>query len=184
MSYRTSIPFGAAAQKEGTKTDTRPIPVADGWAGADMRVSPLFNLCWRNNGLTDQRTNRPTDGQSVSATKKNKEDCKIGTLLISFVLVNYGRTDTARCRVTSTFWKGNLIHSFVCATRSAHSFCCFPLHYARFSHLLRSWARSLTQLTLLILAWNSWMCVPAVNAISGHDTVRWEQRRLRLEDSF
>ena len=26
-----------------TRPDTRPIPVADGWAGAEMRVYPLFN---------------------------------------------------------------------------------------------------------------------------------------------
>ena len=32
--------------------DTRPIPVADGWAGAEMRVFPLFN------SIT---TDRPTD---------------------------------------------------------------------------------------------------------------------------
>ena len=51
-----------------TRPDTRP-PVVDGWAGAEMRVFPLFN--------SDQRTDRQTDGQSllkscVSATKKKK----------------------------------------------------------------------------------------------------------------
>ena len=37
-----------------TRPDTRP-PVADGWAGADMRVYPLFDSC--------PQTNRPTDGR-------------------------------------------------------------------------------------------------------------------------
>ena len=28
-----------------SRPDTQPTPVADGWAGADMRVFPLFNSC-------------------------------------------------------------------------------------------------------------------------------------------
>ena len=53
-----------------TRPDTRP-PVADGWAGAEMRVFPLFD--W---SVTDRPTDRPMDGQSllqscVSATKKD-----------------------------------------------------------------------------------------------------------------
>ena len=51
-----------------------------------------------------------------------------------------------------------------CTTHSAHSFCSIPLHYARFSHLC-SWAPSLFYVSL-----NSLMCVPAVNAINGHDS--------------
>ena len=47
-----------------TRPDTRPIPVADGWAGAEMRVVTLFDSCsrtdGRTDGLTDQRTNGPT----------------------------------------------------------------------------------------------------------------------------
>ena len=39
-----------------TRPDTQP-PVADGWAGADMRVFPLFDSI-----ITDQRTDGPTDG--------------------------------------------------------------------------------------------------------------------------
>ena len=31
-------------ETEETRPDTRP-PVADGWAGADMRIFPLFDLC-------------------------------------------------------------------------------------------------------------------------------------------
>ena len=71
--------------------------VADGWAGAanplftpntppntlsntknfKTLVFPLFDLCSRTNGLTDQRTDEPTGGQSllqsfVSATEKVK----------------------------------------------------------------------------------------------------------------
>ena len=35
-----------------TRPDTRP-PVADGWAGAEMRVSLLFDSCPRTDGRTD-----------------------------------------------------------------------------------------------------------------------------------
>ena len=38
-----------------TRPDTRP-PVADGWAGAEMRVFPLFH-----SSVTDRPTNQPTD---------------------------------------------------------------------------------------------------------------------------
>ena len=39
-----------------TRPDTRPIPVADGWAGAEMRVFTVSNLI-----TTDQRTDRRMD---------------------------------------------------------------------------------------------------------------------------
>ena len=42
-----------------TRPDTRPVPVADGWAGAEMRVFPLFD-----SSVTDQRTDGPTDGRT------------------------------------------------------------------------------------------------------------------------
>ena len=45
--------------KKKKKTDTRPVPVADGWAGAKMRVSPLSQLDDLN-GETNRRTNRQT----------------------------------------------------------------------------------------------------------------------------
>ena len=38
-----------------TRPDTQP-PVADGWAGAEMRVLPLFDSCLRTDGWTDRRT--------------------------------------------------------------------------------------------------------------------------------
>ena len=41
-----------------TRPDTRP-PVADGWAGAEMRVLPLFN-----SSVTDRPTDGPTDGRT------------------------------------------------------------------------------------------------------------------------
>ena len=41
-----------------TRPDTRPS-VADGWAGAEIRVFPLFN-----SSVTDQPTDRPTDGRT------------------------------------------------------------------------------------------------------------------------
>ena len=48
--------------------DTWPIPVADGWAGADMRVFPLLTCA---EGPTDRQTDQLTDRQGcVSATEK------------------------------------------------------------------------------------------------------------------
>ena len=46
-----------------TRPDTRPIPVADGWAGAEMRVFPLFD-----SSVTDRRTDGPTDGRTDKAS--------------------------------------------------------------------------------------------------------------------
>ena len=55
-----AYPYVTAAGKcKKTRPDTRPIPVADGWAGAKMRVFPLFN-----SSAMDQPTNRPTDGRT------------------------------------------------------------------------------------------------------------------------
>ena len=48
--------------------DTRPIPVADGWAGAEMRIFPLFN-----SSVTDRRTDRQTDGQTDGRTDKRTD---------------------------------------------------------------------------------------------------------------
>ena len=49
---------------EIARPHTRPIPVVDGWAGAEMRVFTLSNSI-----TTDQPTNQPTDrrtdGQSL-----------------------------------------------------------------------------------------------------------------------
>ena len=45
-----------------TRPDTRP-PVADGWAGAEMRVFPLFN-----SSVTDQRTGQRTNQQTSQRT--------------------------------------------------------------------------------------------------------------------
>ena len=42
-----------------TRPETRPR-VADGWAGVDMRVYPLFDLCWRTDGPMDGRTDGRT----------------------------------------------------------------------------------------------------------------------------
>ena len=41
-----------------TRPDTRPIPVADGWAGAKMRVFTLFDSCLRSDGRTDKGSYR------------------------------------------------------------------------------------------------------------------------------
>ena len=37
-----------------TRPDTRPIPVADGWAGAEMRVFTLSNSIAMTDGRTDK----------------------------------------------------------------------------------------------------------------------------------
>ena len=50
-----------------TRPDTRPISVADGWAGAEMLVFPLFYSSVTDqpiNQPTNQPTNRPTDGRT------------------------------------------------------------------------------------------------------------------------
>merc|ERR1712074_421532 len=46
-----------------TRPDTRPIPVADGWAGAEMRVFPLFD-----SSVTDQPTDRRIDRRTDKAS--------------------------------------------------------------------------------------------------------------------
>ena len=43
--------------KIGARPDTQP-PVADGWAGVDMRVFPLFDSCLQTDGPTDRRTDK------------------------------------------------------------------------------------------------------------------------------
>ena len=43
-----------------TRLDTRPS-VADGWAGAEICVFPLFN-----SSVTDRPTDQPTDGRTKS----------------------------------------------------------------------------------------------------------------------
>ena len=47
-----------------TRPDTRPIPVADGWAGAEMPVFPLFNSMTPDE-RKDGRTDGLTDGRSL-----------------------------------------------------------------------------------------------------------------------
>ena len=51
-------------EKEVTRPDTRPS-VADGWAGADMHILPLFDSM-----VTDGPTDRRTDGRTVGRTDK------------------------------------------------------------------------------------------------------------------
>ena len=51
-----------------TRLDTRPIPVADGWARAEMRVFTLSNSITMTR-RTDQRTNGPTDQRTNGRTK-------------------------------------------------------------------------------------------------------------------
>ena len=46
-----------------TRPDTRP-PVAERWAGAEMRVFTLLDSCARTDGWTDRRTDGWTDGRT------------------------------------------------------------------------------------------------------------------------
>ena len=46
-----------------TRADTRPIRVADGWAGVEMRVFRHLDL-----SVIDRRTNQPTKGQTDKAS--------------------------------------------------------------------------------------------------------------------
>ena len=50
--------------RKETRPDTRPILVADGWAGAEMRVFPLSN-----SSVTDQPNDQPTDQPTDRRTK-------------------------------------------------------------------------------------------------------------------
>ena len=63
---------------EKTRPDTRPIPVADGWAGAEMHVFPLFDSCSR----TDQPTDRPTNGWT------DKASYRVASPQLKIVLLN------------------------------------------------------------------------------------------------
>ena len=56
--FKTSSHFSFTSWGK-TRPDTRPIPVADEWAGAEIRVFALSNLIITN-GPTDQQTNRQT----------------------------------------------------------------------------------------------------------------------------
>ena len=44
-----------------TRPVTQPMPVADGWAGAEMRVFAPSNSIITLNGQTDERTDGQTD---------------------------------------------------------------------------------------------------------------------------
>ena len=51
-------------QLDRTRPDTRPS-VADGWAGAEMRIFTLFDSCSRTDGPTDGQTDGPMDGHTL-----------------------------------------------------------------------------------------------------------------------
>ena len=66
---RFNIPrFNPFVIREKTRPDTRPIPVADGWAGAEMQIFALSNSIITN-GPLDQWTDGPTDGRMDGRTK-------------------------------------------------------------------------------------------------------------------
>ena len=74
-----------------TRPDTRPIPVADGWAGAEMRVFILSNSIitdQRTNGPTDQRSNGPIDGRTKPLIELLV--CSYKRVFCLFSLVSFG----------------------------------------------------------------------------------------------
>ena len=65
-----------------TRPDTRP-PVADGWAGADMRVFGLFDSCSPTDRRTDGRTDKasyrvacPQLKREMNETKERRKEIK------------------------------------------------------------------------------------------------------------
>ena len=64
--------FRRRGRRRRTRPDTRP-PVADGWAGAEMRVFTLFHSC----SPTDQPTNRRTDKTSYRVACPQLKSLKI-----------------------------------------------------------------------------------------------------------
>ena len=56
-SSATSWPLPKKGKKMKTRPDTRPISVADGWAGAEMCVFTLFQLD-HNDGPTDRQMDK------------------------------------------------------------------------------------------------------------------------------
>ena len=62
-------------KEDGRKTrpDTRPIPVADEWAGAELRVFTLFDSCLRTDGPMDGRTDRAYYRDARTHLKKKRD---------------------------------------------------------------------------------------------------------------
>ena len=65
QSLLRNVKDGERLGQTRTRPDTRPIPVADGWAGAEMRVFTLSNSI-----TTDRPTNQPTNGRTDGRTDK------------------------------------------------------------------------------------------------------------------
>ena len=55
-----------------TRPDTRPIPVADGWAGAELCVFTLFDPSSRTDGRTDGRTDKGSYRVEFPQLKRGK----------------------------------------------------------------------------------------------------------------
>ena len=107
-----------------TRPDTRP-PVADGWAGAEMRVFTLFDSCSPTDGRTDGRTDkasyrvacpqlkidsdRATDGQTIPPMQvENKKItascsgiCYLVFIVFLFCFVFLAAGETAGSEATS-----------------------------------------------------------------------------------
>ena len=62
----TLITYSFSMNKVTTRPDTRPIPVADGWAGTEMRILTLSNSITMTDGQMDQRTDEWTKPYRVA----------------------------------------------------------------------------------------------------------------------
>ena len=69
VAMKPQILFSLKNTNVKTRPDTRP-PVADGWAGADMRVFPLFDSITS----TDQPTDQPTDRRTKRGIESRARD--------------------------------------------------------------------------------------------------------------
>ena len=69
MIQQMSFRLGNTEELKITRPDTRPIPVANGGAGAKMRVFPLFNSMTPD-GPTDGRTDKASYRVACPQLKK------------------------------------------------------------------------------------------------------------------
>ena len=64
MNQKNESKVKGETKDTSARLDTRPIPVADGWAGAKMHVFTFSNSITMTDGPTDQQTDGQTDGQT------------------------------------------------------------------------------------------------------------------------
>ena len=89
----TNAQFKKFMSYEETRPDTRP-PVADGWAGAEMRVYTLFDSC--------SPTDRPTDGRMDKASYRDARThlTSKGAVYTAFVAPSRPKSESVTDRPT------------------------------------------------------------------------------------